>query len=88
MSKGPLTLMVENRTIKDILKCDRFIVLRYMDGTSHTIEWVDSNGRPVRGEPRMKTEGTHIIAKAPRLNAAYKPRNGVLVPDRFAKKTA
>ena len=78
--------MVENKTLKDILKSDRFIILRYMDGTSHTIEWVDAHGQPVKGEPRMKTEGTHIIAKAPRLNAVYKPRNGVLVPERFTKQ--
>ena len=83
MARGQISLMVEGKVLKDVLKSGTFIVLRYMDGTSHTIEWVDSHGTPIRGEPRMRSEGWHIFAKAPQLKAKYKPReSGLLVPCR------
>lgn len=72
--------MVEGRVLKDILKADTFIVLRYMDGTSHTIGWRDGNG-PVKGEPYMKSEGWHIFAKAPRVGIYRQRDGGLLVPE-------
>lgn len=81
MAKGPITLMVENRTIKDILKSDYFIVIRYVDGTSHTIEWIDDNGTPLKGSPRLKYEGWHIMAKPRHFPKVYREReSGVLIP--------
>ena len=51
---NPLSLMVEGRLVREVLKSRSFLLVRYADGTSHTIDWLDEDGMPLDGYPLVQ----------------------------------
>ena len=71
-----ISMRMAGKTIESVMKSNEVLLLRCEDGTEMQIAWLDDNGRPVKGTPKIIWFGRHVRAKTARLGMQPHSING------------